>query len=195
MMDTDRAYVLGLVVGGGTFSGDLSQIKIRLPYRQWGDLAKNPSRAGVISQDIMRVIAPIMKVTYSITISYDILPNEWIVTGSGDVKGLADDLKSYGVDIWKLPSHTSDINGLIAELSDDNMKRRFVAGIADTIGSMAPSHRRFSDDIQIVSFEISGFAFEFVCQLCNLLYSIGCIPVVRRIICRSKIGLSENQSN
>jgi len=65
---------------------------------------------------------------------------------------------------------------LVRDLIDDNLKRRFIAGLADTIGSMAKSQRRFSDEHQILSFEIKGYNFKFVCELCRLLYSINCIP-------------------
>lgn len=175
-MNTDQAYILGLVVGGGKFSADETRLTIKLPYKQWGDVSKNPKRAGMIATDIMKVIAPVMKSEYGIDISYITTPSAWIITGETNVARLITELRDYGIDIWKLPQHTCDISGIVAALVDDNMKRRFIAGIADTIGSMAESHRRFSDDVQIVSFEISGFAFHFVCQLCNLLYSIGCIP-------------------
>lgn len=65
---------------------------------------------------------------------------------------------------------------ITTELIDDNLKRRFVAGLADTVGSTAKSHRRFTDEVQIISFEISGYRFDFVCQLCQLLYSVNCYP-------------------
>ena len=68
------------------------------------------------------------------------------------------------------------IDKIVSELVDDNLKRRFIAGLADTIGSTRSTHRRFSDDKQMVSFEISGFEYHFVCSLCKLLHSIGCYP-------------------
>ena len=49
---------------------------------------------------------------------------------------------------------TADISQVVLELVDDNLKRRFIAGLADTIGSMAKSQRRFTDEHQIISFEI-----------------------------------------
>ena len=71
---------------------------------------------------------------------------------------------------------SADISQVVSELVDDNLKRRFIAGLADTIGSMAKSQRRFTDEHQIISFEIKGYNFKFVCDLCRLLYSINCIP-------------------
>ncbi len=35
-MDTDRAYILGLVIGGGIWGNAEDVFKIRLPFRQWG---------------------------------------------------------------------------------------------------------------------------------------------------------------
>ena len=175
-MNTDQAYILGLVIGGGKFSPDKKCLTIRMPYKQWGDIAKNPQRAGIIAKDIMKVVAPVMKAEYGIDVTYTISPSVWTIDCFNNVNQLANELTSYNVDIWGIPNHTCDISGVISAFVDDNMKRRFIAGIADTIGSMAPSQRRFSDDVQIISFEIRGFAFRFVCQLCNLLYSVGCIP-------------------
>jgi hypothetical protein len=65
---------------------------------------------------------------------------------------------------------------LVSALNTTFIKQRFVAGLADTIGSMAKTHRRFSDDKQIISFEIKGHNFRFVCDLCHLLHDINCIP-------------------
>ena len=48
--------------------------------------------------------------------------------------------------------------------------------MADTIGSMAESHRKFTKDCQILSFEIKGTNYRSVCALCHLLYEINCIP-------------------
>ena len=53
---------------------------------------------------------------------------------------------------------------------------RMAVYLKDTIGSMAKSQRRFTDEHQIISFEIKGYNFKFVCELCRLLYSINCIP-------------------
>ena len=60
---------------------------------------------------------------------------------------------------------------------DDNLKRRFIAGLSlIQIGSIGKSQRRFTDENQILSLEIKGHNFKFVCDLCRLLHSINCIP-------------------
>jgi len=174
-MNTDKAYILGLLVGGGCFSSDTETFFIKLPYKSWGKIDKNPQRAGDIAKDIIQVVKPVMLVEYGIDVSYEI-GYDWRIVCSGDISPIKKDLAKYGI----MPSaelhKTADISKLVNDLEDATMKKRFIAGIADTIGSMAPSHRRFSDDVQIISFEISGFNYKLVCELCRLLYSLGCVP-------------------
>lgn len=174
-MTTDKAYIMGLVIGGGSFSLDHSSFYIRLPFRQWGEISKNPERAGIIANDILHVVKPLMLAEYNINVSYTI-GREWKIECFGDTSELIEDLRSVNIEPTVELHKTADISVLVSLLTNLNMKKRFIAGVADTIGSMAPSHRRFSDDCQIISFEISGFNYKFVCQLCNLLYEVGCIP-------------------
>ena len=175
IMNTDKAYIMGLLMGGGCFSSDRKMFYIKLPYNQWGDADKNPQRAGVIANDILRVVRPLMSVTYGLEVSYQV-GREWKIVCTGDTKLLVEDLKSVNIDPTAELHKTADLSALIKTLVDKNMKKRFIAGVADTIGSMAASHRMFRDDVQIISFEISGFNYKFVCQLCNLMYELGCIP-------------------
>jgi hypothetical protein len=175
MMNTDKAYIIGLVVGGGSFGSATDSFSIKLPYKQWGDVSKNPGRAGEIANDIVRAVSPVMKSEYGLTVTFETKP-VWRIVCLGDLTAIIADLKSYGINPAVEIRKNADISKLVPALVDDNLKRRFVAGVADTIGSMAPSQRRFSDDVSIISFEINGFAFRFVSQLCNLLYSLGCLP-------------------
>lgn len=174
-MNTDKAYILGLVIGGGCFSTDHNSFYIRLPFRQWGEIDKNPQRAGLIANDILQVVRPLMAIEYNLQVSYS-TGSEWKIECFGDTSKLISDLRDYRIEPTSELHKTADISLLADSLSDVNLKKRFIAGVADTIGSMAPSHRRFSDDVQIISFEISGFNYKFVCQLCNLLYEVGCVP-------------------
>ena len=175
-MNTDRAYILGLVIGGGEFGANRNSFYIKLPFKQWGDIEKNPKRASEIGKDIMKVVGPIMRAEYGLSVSYEIGKREWKIICDGNLSELKKDLDKYGLSTVSEVKKNADISKVIADLVDDNMKKRFIAGIADTIGSMNPSHRRFSDKVQIISFEVPGFAFNFICQLCNLLYSVGCLP-------------------
>jgi hypothetical protein len=177
-MNTDKAYLLGLIIGGGVWGNAEDVFRIRLPYRQWGSISHNPQRAVQIQQDIMRVVSPLFRATYGngLSISFDASDREWNILCEGDLTEVRNDLLQYGIDPTGEMRSNADISQVVPLLVDDNLKRRFIAGLADTIGSTAPSHRRFSDEIQILSFEIAGFNFSFVCDLCRLLYSVNCIP-------------------
>ncbi len=174
-MNTDKAYIFGLILGGGVFGNSKDSFYIKLPYEQWGDAAKNPARAGNIANDILKVVKPIFQSEYNIDVTYAVLP-EWRIICSGDCTALIDDLKMFNINPLGEVRKTAFIKTVVKNLADINMKRRFLAGLADTIGSTTASHRRFSDDIQIISFEIAGFNYEYVCDLCKLLSSVGCHP-------------------
>ena len=111
------------------------------------------------------------------SVQYEATPGgTWTILCEGDITEVQEDLTRYGITCEGEIRGNANISGIVPELVDDNLKRRFVAGLADTIGSMAKSQRRFSDEHQILSFEIKGYNFQFVCDLCKLLYSINCIP-------------------
>jgi len=176
-MNTDKAYILGLIIGGGIFGDAEDVFRIRLPYKKWGSYIENPQRAGEIAGDILRKVGQMFRAIYNISVQYETLPGgTWIILCEGDITPVKNDLQKYGIIAEGEIRGSADISNLVLDLVDDNLKRRFVAGLADTIGSMAKSQRRFSDEHQILSFEIKGYNFRFVCALCRLLYSINCIP-------------------
>lgn len=176
-MDTDKAYIYGLLIGGGIW-GEVEEVfRIKLPYNKWGSYEKNPRRVSTITQDIMKRLSPLFRTVYGLSLSYETNNSgNWTILCEGDTTELRQDLESYGIEcIGELRTGVS-LTPIVEALIDDNLKRRFVAGLADTIGSTAPSHRRFTDEVQILSFELKGFDFNFVCALCRLLHSIECIP-------------------
>lgn len=176
-MNTDKAYLLGLIIGGGIFGNAEDVFRIRLPYKKWGSYIDNPQRAGQIAGDILRKVGQMFRAVYNLSVQYETTPGgTWTILCEGDISGVRDDLTHYGITCEGEIRGNADISGIVSELVDDNLKRRFVAGLADTIGSMAKSQRRFSAEHQILSFEIKGYNFQFVCDLCRLLYSINCIP-------------------
>lgn len=177
MMDTDRAYLLGLVIGGGVFGNAEDVFQIKLPFKKWGSYQENPQRGSAIANDIIRKVGNMFRAIYGLSIQYETRPGgDWTILCEGDTSSLKADLDRYGIAAEGELRGTVDIGPLIEDLVDDTLKRRFVAGLADTIGSMTKSHRRFSDEHQIISFEIKGYNFQFVCDLCRLLYDINCIP-------------------
>lgn len=177
MMDTDKAYILGLVLGGGVFGNAEDAFRIRLPYKKWGSYEKNPERAGQIAGDIFKKVGQVFRAVYNISVQYETtIGGNWNILCEGDTATLKSDLSSYGIDCEGELRQNLEISRIVIDLVDDNLKHRFIAGLADTIGSMAKSHRRFTDEIQILSFELKGFNFSFICDLCRLLYSVNCIP-------------------
>jgi len=176
MMNTDKAYLLGLIIGGGVFGNAEDVFRIRLPFKKWGSYLENPKRAGQISQDILNVVSPMFRTTYGLIVSFEATENIWNILCDGDTAMLKDDLSQYGIACEGEVRANVDIGKIVDELVDDNFKRRFIAGLADTIGSMAKSQRRFDENHQILSLEIKGFNFNFICDLCRLLYCINCIP-------------------
>lgn len=176
-MDTDKAYLLGLIIGGGVFGNAEDVFRIKLPYKKWGSYIENPKRAGDISKDILNKVGQMFRAIYGLTIQYETSESgNWVILCEGDTQSVQDELARYGILSEGQIMNNADIGLIVAELHDENLKRRFIAGLADTIGSMAKSHRRFTDEHQILSFEIKGYNYKFVCDLCRLLYSINCIP-------------------
>ena len=176
-MNTDKAYLLGLIIGGGDLGNTEDVLRIRLPYRKWGSYLDNPQRAGQIARDILQQVGQMFRAVYNLSVQYETSPGgTWVILCEGDTTPLKEDLARYGIRTEGEIRGNADISLLVLDLVDANLKRRFIAGIADTIGSMAKSHRRFTDEHQTISLEIKGYNYFFVCQLCHLLYSINCIP-------------------
>lgn len=176
-MDTDKAYLLGLIIGGGVFGNAEDIFRVRLPYKKWGSYLENPRRAGKIAGDILRKVGQMFRAIYDLSVQYETTPGgTWIILCEGDTTAVKNDLMHYGIACEGELRGSADISRVILDLVDENLKRRFIAGLADTIGSMAKSQRRFTEEHQIISFEIKGYNFKFVCDLCRLLYSINCIP-------------------
>jgi hypothetical protein len=175
-MNNDKAYLMGLIVGGGRSRGEFESFDITLPYRRWGSLIRNPERAGRIARDIMTLIQPIFEYEYGLGLSYETGERDWVIRFHGDLEALRDDLRRYGLLVFGEFRSLADIGQLREFLLDANLKRHFIAGLADTIGSLAPSHRRFTEGYQIVSFEFKGLNYRLVQQICQMLHEIGCYP-------------------
>lgn len=175
-MNSDKAYLLGLILGGGIWSDAGTSFRIRLPFKQWGSYLENPTRAGQISRDILRVVGPMFQAVYGLNISYEATTANWTILCDGSLAELQEDMERYHIPCEGDNRKNLNLEYIVPELIDDNLKRRFIAGLADTIGSTNPNHRRFSSDCQILSFEITGFKFNAVCSLCKLLHSIRCYP-------------------
>ena len=176
-MDTDKAYLLGLKKKKKKKKNAVYVFSFFLSYKNWGSYLVIPLSAGEIAGDILRKVGQMFRAVYDLSVQYETTPGgTWTILCEGDTTAVKNDLMHYGIACEGELRGTADISQVVLELVDDNLKRRFIAGLADTIGSMAKSQRRFTDEHQIISFEIKGYNFKFVCELCRLLYSINCIP-------------------
>ena len=136
-MDTDKAYLLGLIIGGGVFGNAEDVFRIKLPYKKWGSYIENPKRAGDISKDILNKVGQMFRAIYGLTIQYETSESgNWVILCEGDTQSVQDELARYGILSEGQIMNNADIGLIVAELHDENLKRRFIAGLADTIGSM-----------------------------------------------------------
>lgn len=176
-MNTDKAYVLGFVIGSATFGTDSSTVTLNLPLRRWGAASpSDPNRAGEIARDILTRLNPVFNNEYGIQLAYHQSDHAWVVTCEGNIQLLANELEALGVaPAGELRTH-ADISTITPLLADAILKAHFLGGLADSIGSLAPSHRRFDDEHQIISFEFKGFNFRLVSQICQLFHELECYP-------------------
>jgi hypothetical protein len=171
-MNTDKAYLFGLIIGGGIVSDD--SLTIVLPYKQWGEVSQNPDRAGKIAQDILTKVQPIFRNEYKMDVFYKTTPN-WRITTSRVSEELTNELKQYGLPRNGDVRDYADIEKLLQNMNSGT-KRAVIAGLVDTIGSLATTHRRFSDAYQVISFEFKGKNFKLVAEIIKTLVELKCIP-------------------
>ena len=171
--NTDQSYLLGLLVGGGVLHGE--SLQIVLPYKKWGDLAINPSRAGGIAEDILSRLNPLWISQYDMNISYKV-GTDWKILSNSVSKKLKDDLERLELPTAGELRYSANLKKLYTYLSTNKHKKNFITGLVDTIGSMAPSHRRFVSDFQIISFEFKGSNFQLVKDVAKILMDIDCYP-------------------
>lgn len=170
LTDTDKGYIFGLLVGGGNLGpGGLT---ITLPLKSWGEVNSNPARAGQISSDVLSVVNPLFQAVYGIGVSFS-PGRQWVLSCHSLPAELVGDLRDAGFPVsGDLRTHAT-VSKIESE-STPQFKKAFIMGLADSIGSLAASHRRFTDDYQVVSLEFSGFNFELVSGISRLLVGIGC---------------------
>jgi hypothetical protein len=169
----DKAYILGLLVGGGEFSDDT--FIINFPFDKWG---MHPRNMSSIATDIITKICDKFRNCYNFSVHYEYSNKRWIIKPIGvfDLQSLIADLVAFG-----LPTQNKLINSVDLTVIKDKLKgiqvEHFLSGIFDTRASLAESHRRFASDAPIVSLEVPGSSknFTFVVQLCSWLTSLGTI--------------------
>jgi hypothetical protein len=172
-VDTDKAYLLGLLLGGGIVQGDTMQIV--LPYKNWGDLQINPTRAGGIAEDILSRLNPLWTAHYDMSVSYKV-GTDWKIICNKISDKLKNDLVEFGLPNQGELRYSARLEKIHPLLTSLEHKKNFITGLVDTIGSLAASHRRFVSDFQIISFEFKGNNFDLVSDVARILIDIGCIP-------------------
>jgi len=173
MINHNKAYILGLLVGGGRLDKDT--FLIELPFSKWG---MDPKKMGDIAVDILQRIASLFQNEYSVKVTYEIGNKKWFIKPIEDegFKNIQSDLATL-----KLPTIGFLLNNADLEESKNLLKginaENFLSGIFDARLSLSKSHRRFDDKAPVVSLEIPGSTgnFKFVVQLCSWLTAMGSV--------------------
>jgi hypothetical protein len=173
-LDYKRAYILGLLVGGGKI--DKGGFVIEFPFKKWGLEAK---RMSTIATDILTRIQKYYLDTYRIPVTYSIGNSKWIIRpidGSVDISPIIADLSELGLPTGGFLLASADLEKARKELPGNSVES-FLSGIFDTRASLTVSHRRFSSDAPVVSIEIPGSTqnFKVVVQICSWLTDLGSI--------------------
>ena len=168
-----KAYLLGLLVGGGKIDKDV--FVIDLPFKKWG---MEPKRMNIIAADILTKICQNFNNTYSFYVTYEIGNNKWLIKpiDGADISPLIEDLEFLKLPTGGFLLSTVDLTFAKTQLTGISVES-FLSGIFYTRASLTLSHRRFNDDAPVVSVEITGSTknFKFVVQLCSWLTDLGSI--------------------
>ncbi len=166
-----KAYIIGLLVGGGKIDKDV--FVIDLPFKKWG---MEPNRMNIIATDILTKICHYFNSTYSFNVTYEIGINKWLIIPMPNAN--IDELKN-DLNFLRLPTSgfllaKADLTFAKNELKGVSVES-FLSGIFDARASLTHSHRRFTEDAPVVSIEIPGSTknFKLVVQLCSWLTDLG----------------------
>lgn len=168
-----KAYILGLLVGGGKI--DKHTFIIDLPYKKWG---MDTKRMNVIATDILTRICNYFNSTYKFNVTYEIGNSKWLIKpiDGSDFSEVIEDLNSLGLPTVGFLLAKANLTKAKSILKDIQVES-FLSGIFDARASLTLSHRRFTDDAPVVSIEIPGSTknFLFVVQLCSWLTALGSV--------------------
>lgn len=166
-----KAYLLGLLVGGGKIDKDV--FVIDFPFKKWG---MEPSRMNIIATDILTKICQYFHSTYKFNVTYEIGSNKWLIKPMPDsnIEELKKDLSNLELPTSGFLLAKADLAQAKLDLKGVSVES-FLSGIFDARASLTLSHRRFTDDAPVVSIEIPGSTknFKFVVQLCSWLTDLG----------------------
>ena len=173
-MNSEMAYLFGLIIGGGTITSD--SISIEFPYKRWPheDFEISPTWFN----DSMKSIVPAIKRMFNADAIPRYVPGDtprFYINITEIPEILYEMLRLYDIKpVGELRRHVS-IKKLVLDM-DEQCKREFVSGLADVIGSCRASHRHRSSASTIISFEIIGENWDLPFELCQLLHELG-VPV------------------
>ena len=166
------AYVLGLLIGGGTISDN--SFEVYLPVRKWG--IDDPSNIRSISLDLATEVRKCFQEAFGIVIDYANTRDSWRIMPAtmADITPIKRELSRYGLPTEGVLLNNADLSVLRSSISD-YYAEYFISGICDTKGSVADSHRRFTSSAPTISIEIPGSTrnYLFVAQLCSWLHDLG----------------------
>ena len=173
MINHNKAYILGLLTGGGRL--DKETFIIELPFKKWG---MEPQKMSIIAVDILQRISSLFNKEYSLNVTYEIGNNKWFIKPFDDENfdKIKIDLQKLNLPIVGFPLNTVDLTVCKENLKGINAES-FLSGIFDSRASITLSHRRFNSEAPVVSIEIPGSTknFKFVVQLCSWLTELGSI--------------------
>lgn len=171
MINHQKAYILGLLVGNGTISNNT--FLIMLPFKKWG---MQPEIMNRIATDILTKICEKFQESYKFPVSYEIGNAQWIIKpiGNPDISKLLNDLSGLGLTNSGFLLENVNLSVAKQKLKGVNIES-FLSGIFDTRASLTKSHRRFTNEAPIVSLEIPGSTqnFNFVVSICSWLNELG----------------------
>ena len=76
----------------------------------------NPKRAGEISRDVMKMVSPLFKAIYNISVSYDTSASGvWNILCEGDLDILKREMESYGLSCEGEVRKTANIDKIVSE--------------------------------------------------------------------------------
>ena len=172
MIDHNKTYIWGLLIGGGKIGEQT--FSITFPFDKWGMDATNMKEIAV---DILTKISHRFNKSYGINVAYEIGNKKWTINPIGipNLDELKNDLQSHGLPNSGELINTVDLQTIQSKLNERVLTENLLSGIFDTRASLAKSHRRFNDNAPVVSIEIPSRTknFKFVVQLCAWLTSLG----------------------
>ncbi len=173
MIDFEKAYLIGLFIGGGTINKDT--FFIELPYNKWG---MDPHKMSTIATDILTRICEKFKNSYNVAVNYEIGNKRWLIKpiGENNLTNLINDFGRLGLPTQGELIKSVDLS-IIKKTLNNFEAENLLTGIFDTRASLTESHRRFNDEAPVVSIEIPASTknFKFVVQLCSWLTEFGSV--------------------